>query len=639
MKSRLLLLALAMACTVLAYLPGLAGPLVLDDHANLEPLVRWLHGAVGWHTVVFDNGSSELGRPLAMATFLANAALTGESVYAFKATNLAIHLATGLCVYALLCVLARRQLLGAPAGLVRWAPAITTAAWLLHPLLVSTVLYVVQRMAMLAALFMLLALLSYLYGRIALESGQRRKACILLGAALPACTLLAILSKENGILAPALCGLVEWLAFAPRDGAHRSRASSAFIVVTLLLPAACAIILTLAGDHHIVGGYANRPFSVSERLLTQSRVLWHYVGAVLMPYGPRLGLYHDDFPISHGLLSPISTLSSLLGWVAVLWMAWRFRKTIPAFSLGLGIFLVGQALESTVFPLLMYFEHRLYLPSIGLIWAVVGLVAWVAPRLAPRMHHGSRILQGASVGLVLVLALATTARAAVWRSQEAILRQALAFHPDSRWMRMDFIALDMGRTPPDVNGALAHADHLLSLPQPLDRRFGALMRLSILCMQGGPVSTDTVDLVFGGTLSSIEPDLLVGFESLAERTIRTPCGGFEPSEMERALAAALDRSTLPRRHRSIWRLRFQAARLAIAANDGTEALRQARLAWAGGAGGAPVALLTCALLLQQGDDAGAAAMLAKAEPLVSAQDRAGQALLRTYQDELSRRGH
>ena len=638
MKARLFLLA-AMGCTVLVYLPGLAGPLVLDDHANLEPLVRWLHGAIGWKTVVFDNGSSALGRPLAMVTFLANAALTGESVYAFKATNLALHLATGLCIYALFSGLARRQFSGAPAGMVRWAPVAATAVWLLHPLLVSTVLYVVQRMAMLAALFMLLTLLSYLHGRLALESGHRKKALVLLGIAMPACTVMAVLSKENGILAPPLCALVEWLVFAPREGARRPGASSAFIAATLVLPITVAIVLTLIGDHHIVGGYANRPFTLIERLLTQSRVTWHYVGALLLPYGPRLGLYHDDFPVSQGLLSPPGTLFSLLAWAAVLWFGWRCRKAIPAFSLGLGVFVIGQALESTVFPLLMYFEHRLYLPSIGVIWAIVGLVVWASPKLAPRMHHGPGILQGATISLALVFAVATMARAAVWRSQEAILRQALTFHPDSRWVRMDSVALAMEQTPPDVDGAMTNANHLMALGAPLDRRFGALMRLSILCVQGRPVSGAMVDAVFGGTLASIEPDLLVGFESLADRTVRMPCEGFGPSEMEHALASALDRSTLPRRHRSIWRLRFQAARLAMAAGDNGEALRQARLAWAGGAGGAPVALLISALLMQQGDNAGAARMLADAAPLIPAQDRRGQALLKSYREELARRGY
>jgi hypothetical protein len=636
MKGRLTLFA-AMAYTVLVYLPGLGGPLVLDDHANLEPLVRWLHGAIGWKSVIFDNGSSAVGRPLAMATFLANAATTGESVYAFKATALAIHLAMGFCVYALFAALARRQLATAPAALVRWAPIAVAAAWLLHPLLVSTVLYVVQRMAMLAALFIMLALLSYVHGRVALESGRRRKAAILLCIAVPACTFLAIISKENGILAPALCGLVEWLAFAPRAGSRRTRASSLFVFASLLAPALAAVALTLGGEHHIVGGYANRPFTLAERLLTQSRVLWHYVGALLLPRGPALGLYHDDFQLSRGLLSPSTTLLSLLAWASVLVGAWRCRRSVPAFSLGMGIFFVGQALESSVFPLLMYFEHRMYLPSLGLLWATVGLVGWAAPTLAHRMHHGGRILGATAIALVLVLGLATAARASVWRSQEAILSQALAYHPQSRWMRMDYIAFDMGKSPPDVAGAMAHAEYLLERPDAMDRRFGALMALSIRCVQGQEVSRKMIDGVFGGPLTTIEPDLLVGLESLSARTMQSPCAGFGPAEMEASLAAALDRSTLPKHHRSIWRLRFQAARLALAANRPEEALEQARLAWAGGAGGAPVALLTCALLLQKGDNAGAAAMLRKAEPLVAKQDRAGQELLRSYRAELSRR--
>ena len=71
-------------------------------------------------------------------------------------------------------------------------------------------------MAMLSAMFMLLTMLAYLQGRIALEAGKRRRGLVWLLVAAPLFTLLACLSKENGILAPALCAMIEWIAFVPR---------------------------------------------------------------------------------------------------------------------------------------------------------------------------------------------------------------------------------------------------------------------------------------------------------------------------------------------------------------------------------------------------------------------------------------
>ena len=622
-----------LALAALAYWPGLSGPLVLDDHATLDPLVQWLHDQTNWRLVAFGNGSGLFGRPVSMLTFLANAATTGESVYAFKLTNLALHLANGFVLFTFLTLLIRRQApaSGASPATIRWLPLLATACWLLHPLLVSTVLYVVQRMAMLAAFFILISLVSYLQGRVALEQGRQRRAALLLGCVVPACVALAILSKENGALAPALCGILEWLVFAPPAGQRRRRASTIFVLLVLLVPALAAVVLTAIGDPRITSGYVNRSFTLTERLLTQPRALWDYVGAWLLPYGPRLGLYHDDFQVSRSLLSPATTIAAIAGWVLVLGAAWRLRKTIPAIALGVAIFLVGQALESSVFPLLLYFEHRVYLPSIGIAWALLGAIVYLLPRLEPHMHHGPRVFGGAAAGLVLVLGLATTARTLVWRDQASILAQALAHHPDSRWARMDAIAYDMTRQPPATASAFAHAEHLAALPSPVDHRFGELMTLTLTCLTGGTVTPTLEEGVFGGTVESIEPDLLVGYESLAGRVTRRPCPGFGPEQMAGALADMLDRSPLPKGHRSVWRLRFQAARLYWTAGEPEAALREARLALAARSVEAPVPLFVAGVLIAQGDRQGAASALRVARAKLRPGDEAGMRLLSRYE--------
>jgi hypothetical protein len=515
-------------------------------------------------------------------------------------------------------------------------PCLGTAIWLLHPLLASTVLYVVQRMAMLSAFFMLLTMLAYMHGRVALDAGDRKRGWWLLGLAAPGFTLLAVLSKENGAMAPALCGLMEWLVFLPAAGARRRWQSNAFIALVLVLPALLALGLTLEGYPRIVGGYGNRSFTLVERLLSQPRALWDYVGAILMPYGPRLGLYHDDFVVSHGLLSPPATLVAIVAWIAALIVAWRTRRSVPALALGIGVFLVGQALESSVFPLLMYFEHRIYLPSIGIIWAAMALAVLAARRLGQDMHHGRGVFGGAAVGVVVALGLATAARASVWRSQDGILLQALGTHPDSRWLRMDLIARDMAKHPPDTTSALRHADHLMGMPDPLDRRFGAMLRLSIECMKGLPATDADLRQVFGGHPRAIEPDLLVGIEGLAERIIKAPCTGFGPVEMARALTAMLDRTPLPPADRSVWRLRFKAAKLYWTAGDVQAALRQAKLAYAPGNSDPAVAVMIAGLLLQSGDSRGAGEMLDRVEPRIAPGDLAGKAIIARYREQAAR---
>ena len=81
---------------------------------------------------------------------------------------------------------------------------VATAVWLIHPMQISTVLYVVQRMTELAALFCLCGLLAYLKGRALACAGRLKQGYAWMTAGLVLGTPLAILAKENGALLPAV---------------------------------------------------------------------------------------------------------------------------------------------------------------------------------------------------------------------------------------------------------------------------------------------------------------------------------------------------------------------------------------------------------------------------------------------------
>lgn len=634
MNPRLAFVAVLLV-TASCYWIGLGGPLVFDDVQNLAPISEWLRGERDWRSVVFGNDSGWFGRPVSMASLVFNVAVTGPDVWGLKLGNLLLHLANGVAVYALFSILSRRHVL--VRGVEnRWLPLLGASLWLLHPLLASTVLYVVQRMAMLAALFVLLSLIAYVHGRIALDAGRTRKAVglFLLAAG---CTLAGTLSKENGALAPALWAVIELCAFAPVAGRRRPWASRAVIGLFLLLPAVVAIALTAAGHPLITGGYENRPFSLDERLLTQARVLWDYVGALVLPHGPSMGLYHDDFPVSRGFLDPITTALAVAGWGAVLALAWKLRREVPGLLLGVGIFLVGQALESSVFPLLMYFEHRTYLPSVGAIWALLSLFTYGATWMESRMDEAKKVFTTAAVALVAVLAVATAGRAMAWQSQATLTAQALQYHPDSRWLRITLIQQAMEGTPPDLDEARGHTARLMASADPSTRRLGTVLGLMVTCSSGGTADSDWVADAFSGRPEPIEADLLVAFESLLEGLVRQPCDGLTPAVAADAIDAMLDRTGLPAGHMAIWRLRLKAAKLEMAAGRDDRALEQARLAWAQGAGGAPAGLLAAALLLQGGDAASASAIVEALDARVPAEDAEGRRLIREYQAEIDRR--
>jgi hypothetical protein len=114
----------------------------------------------------------------------------------------------------------------------------------------------------------------------------------------------------------------------------------------------------------LVEGYKIRDFTLGERLLTQSRVVLYYLSLLVYPHPSRLNLDYD-FPVSHSLLDPPTTLISLLAIAALLVLSvWKARESrLLSFSI---LWYFGNlAIESSIFPLEMVYEHRLYLPSVG----------------------------------------------------------------------------------------------------------------------------------------------------------------------------------------------------------------------------------------------------------------------------------
>ncbi|MEO8959073.1 MAG: hypothetical protein ABI304_09025 [Rudaea sp.] len=603
------------------YWPGLHGPLVFDDAANLEPINDWLRGNVDWFSVVFGNDSGLLGRPISMASFVANVALLGPSTWGLKLGNLLVHLVNGAVVFALFVGLIRRGMLNRDTSRnVYWLAWLGASIWLLHPLLASTVLYVVQRMAMLSALFMLLAMLAYLHGRIALNEQRNTTAYTLLALAVPICTILAALSKENGILAPALCALIELFAFQPATDSRRAWQSKAFIGAVLILPAVIAIVLTVAQVPFITAGYASRPFTLSERLLTETRVLWSYIGNLVVPGRPTLGFYHDDYPISHSLFAPMRTWLAIVAGLATIGAAWRLRKIIPGFALGFGIFLVSHSLESTVFPLAIYFEHRNYLPAVGAIWAILSLLVFLAHAVRPHLRNATVIFSGTACIVVLMLAFSTHIRAQVWSSQPSMIAQAVLAHPNSMGARFDAIILALAQNPPAIADARKNADWLRDSTDPTSKRLGTIERIQIDCTAGAGADPDMVRQMFAGRSGRFEEDLLHAFELLSDQVGMHPCPGLSPVQMASGLTGMLDRWTPAVGNEANWRLRFRAANLYMAADHNADAIEQAKLAYYKGSPPVNTAIMIAGVLIYCGNTPDSKHILDSVEPLLRPSD-------------------
>ena len=619
---------------ILAYWPGLGGELIFDDRANLEPLRLWLAGDNSWQQVVFGNDSGPLGRPLTMASFLANVSLTGDSVWWLKVGNLALHLLTGGILYALLSRLALRD----PhlRQYAHWVPGIVAALWLLHPFMVGTVLYVVQRMAMLSALFMIATMLAYLHGRTRLEQGHTTSGTLWLFLGVPALTALAALSKENGLLAPLLCGVLEWAYFAPRTGASRPRQVRLFLAAFIAVPLLAALALLVLKPEFYFAGYANRPFGPVERVLTQSRILFDYLGNIVLPNGTDFSLLKDDYKVSTGLFSPPTTSLAILAWLMILALAIRVRRAVPGFSAGVGIFLVGHLMESTIFPLLLYFEHRNYLPAIGVFWSAAAIIAWLYPRVASTMDNPRKIFGGALILLFVVLTAATYARSTVWQSAERLALQSLQSSGDSRHVRMELARIALAKPVPDVQAARTHARHLTTLERSSTRLIGHLMQLLIDCQHSQAADAETVKKAFAITPDTMEADLFHAIDVLTNVTSRSECKNLRPGAFASYLAGLADTSSLSENSKLIWRIRFNSAKLYYQSGNLPSAREQAEQAWRAGNDNS-VGMMLAGLEINLGQFDSASNLLEEVKVLIPTSDRKGQQLIDTYEAAINQR--
>ena len=627
MKPFLFYLAAAalLIVAVASYAPGLGGPLLLDDEVNLAPVGQWLEGEIGAGEVIFGNRSGLLGRPVAMASFVATAAAFGTSVFAFKATNLAIHLLAGILVFILVRNLAARDRT-LPVSVPALALGVSVV-WLLHPMLVGTVLYVVQRMAMLSALFMLCALLAYIRGRSKLELGHSRSGVAWLFVGVPVFTMLAALSKENGLLAPLLCGVIEWAYFRPAGNARRPNAVRLFLSLFVFAPVACAVLLLVMKPGFYFDGYANRPFSPVERLLTQGRVLFDYVGSLLRPAGPEFSLFRDAYPVSTGLFTPWTTAAALAGWTGIVALAVRLRTRMPGFSAGVGIFLVGHSMESSLFPLLIYFEHRNYLPAVGLLLAVATLIAYAYGRLKDSIAR-PRLLAGAGfAALVVVLAGAVFARALVWQDKETMVQQSLETYPDSRFARMEMANLAMNRAIPDPELARRQYLHLIDQPRPSTQIIGRLGLIAVDCFLDKKTAPEQISRAFELVPEAVEADLIKAIQSLTGIVSGNECEGLSATRLASELTGFADRLAEMKPNVPIWRFRFRAARLYAAAGKLDAALVQATQAWNMQPNEVPLGMFAAQLNAGLGNTENARRILAEIAPRIAKSDRTGQRLL------------
>jgi len=427
-----IVLAAALALTLIVYRPGLSGGWLFDDYPNIvdNPGVQPANARLPVLVrAALSSPSSEFKRPLASLSFAANYLATGLAPYGWKLVNLVIHLLNGLLVYALAKQLVRlaRPETERQASLLA---ALVAAAWLLLPINLTAVLYVVQRMESLANLFVLSGLIGYVAGRRRMLNGSYRQGLILGATSVALGTGLGMLAKETAVMLPLYAALIEGILF-------RFRRSDGRLDVWIVAGFVAGLLLPLIGGLAWLlpqllqpAAWATRDFTLGTRLLSEARIVADYIAWTLLPTPNALSFYHDDFRISTGLFSPWTTLAGILCLSALAGTALWLRRSQPLISLGLLLYLGCHLLTGTILPLELVYEHRNYFASMGVLLAVIPSLSALpaAATAAPPLRLARRTL----LGCLFVIWIGLTAMtASAWSSPLRLAEELAGRAPDS----------------------------------------------------------------------------------------------------------------------------------------------------------------------------------------------------------------
>lgn len=355
----------------LLYSNTFSSPFIFDDSPNIvnnAPLrIDNLMPDTLWHTFfAYPMQEGKLYRPVSCLSLALNWYIGQDNTIGYHIVNLLIHYCTAVILFLTILELFESPALASKYnGESKYFIALLTALlWAINPVQTEAVTYIVQRMASLTTLFYILAVYWYLKGRLASAFSPRPFLYCLLSS------FFALGSKENSVFLPAGLLLIEYTFFFPVTRQTKTvflKILSALTLIIFILGIVYFFNSGIAANFFNLAG--SRPYTYSQRLLTESRVVFFYLSLLFYPIPARLSIDHD-IVLSTSLFSPWTTSVSIAAILLLVILSFQQIRKHPLISFAILFFLLNQIVESTVLPLELIFEHRNYLPSLFLFLPV-----------------------------------------------------------------------------------------------------------------------------------------------------------------------------------------------------------------------------------------------------------------------------
>ena len=419
------------------YGPALHGPWFFDDtqlpymqpHYAGAPLRAWMAGV----------------RPVLMASFWLNFQQVGsEDTYPYHLVNVLLHLLNGVLVYLIV-----RKILGYRGEANKINTEILSSfgagLFLLHPVQTESVSYIASRSETLSVFFVLSSFALFLYRR-------KTEIDFPTSIAVLALTGLALLSKEH---AAALLGV--WLLtdfyWNPGFSSRGIRGNWRLYTLALAGAAAAAAFVWKSLSTAATAGFGMKDLPWYEYFFSQWRAMIDYFRLFVLPIGQNLDY---DFPVSRTIVGHGAILA-LVVLLAAIAAAWFYRRRFPLTSYGFFLALVLFGPTSSVIPIRdLLVERRMYLPFIGLVLMLVGLL---------RLWKTKPVTLAVALSAVLLIeAVLTYQRNLLWSNPIEMWSDSVAKSPQKARPRFQLAYADYqaGRCP----DAVAEFERTSHLQQP-----------------------------------------------------------------------------------------------------------------------------------------------------------------------------
>ncbi|MBI5444278.1 MAG: tetratricopeptide repeat protein [Deltaproteobacteria bacterium] len=384
-------------------------------------------------------------RPVSALVSSLDFRLFGLNPFGYHVTNLLIHLTACSLVWRLLFLATEpAPSVSGPLDRVRAGWLLFPAVWFgVHPINTMAVTYVVQgRMAALVAALAVGSVCAF-------AQGCRGRPRVWFPVAV-ALFVLGLGTKENAGVIP-FAALAYDLFVLSGGQVRKLGARWKFHLTQLATLAAAVLVFVTKVDPEFLGLFSGRLALLDSAqttsaltpwryLLTQFGVVLHYLRLVVVPTGQSVDYFWPVVPdfASPRAWAPLLGLSMLLGTAA-----WLLRSS-RAGLFGLTWLVLFLLPESSFVPLEdVIFEHRFYLPFVGLLVALAGAAAEVRRREFAARLWGERRWRRAVAVLLTVLTAAygslAYARNSVWTTRLSLYEDAYRKQPAHPGVRANLL--------------------------------------------------------------------------------------------------------------------------------------------------------------------------------------------------------